>query len=645
MGIVSRYNSNHRNTSSSTYGYSNIEKYLKEEIDFLLAPSANQLNEVDFNDIYISVPSAEDFLSSALTYSKSDKVLYFTGLTGSGKSMILKKVFNYHGISPEVCNNSLIIPFSFDNFLCGTPEPGVSEKGIESVYTNMLSSSCELLERSIPNLKLVQNNEADFLEIVRKSRADFTQVPDVWPRPSLNERIRFFMTKNPIPFNTSVLKYYLNQDTCTINNIVILVDDVEGAGENQELTTVKTAYRIITCLENTPKLKKWSVHLIISCRNYVYRLILSNNFSAERQQIETYTESENFHLEKSPLITDIIFKRYQAIISKDRIKSEKWKTALNTVLAILTGIDSSLGEFILNLKIRNIRKALAVIKQIIYNKQWIQRDYSEEIAGAFTIDSVKDYNITPATLIRAIGMGESQIYCSNISNIPNVMYNENETDLYPLLIIKHSLGYINTEELYASWNNTIDLCSLYRRITNIFGESNNSHTRSFITSAEHLIQSRLLLRSIDQLQSNAIPVNETNVHEVTKVYISNAAVDIWNLLSQNSVLFEMYMDDIWLDNTLRPARKKRFRGFDLDNFSIAMKYLDVLIEKEIKLRNHARNLGKFDEYIELFGRDTISRHLLNGLMNSFMAFYKNDVYEQQLIHELVCLEQKVKGIK
>ena len=82
MNAKSRYNSKYQLSANPQYGNNNIEKYLKEEIDFLLAPSSDQLNEVDFNDIYIPVPLAENFLSSALTYSKSDKVFYLTGLTG-----------------------------------------------------------------------------------------------------------------------------------------------------------------------------------------------------------------------------------------------------------------------------------------------------------------------------------------------------------------------------------------------------------------------------------------------------------------------------------------------------------------------------------------------------------------------------------
>lgn len=524
MNFMSRYNSNFQLPVNSQYGNNNIEKYLKNEIDFLLAPSADQLNNVDFEDVYISVPLAENFLSSALTYSQSDKIFYLTGVTGSGKSMILKKVFKYHGMAPEIDNNTLIIPFSFDNFPSNPSNLDVDKEGIKNVYINMLSSACKLIEKSYPNLKLVEDNEDDFINTVSKSRADYTQIPNVWPRPTINERIKYFMKNNPIPFNTSILKYYLNQKECPIDNIVILVDDIEGAGEEQELIPIKIAYRIITCLENTPKTKDWSIHLIISCRNYVYRLIMDNSFTAERQRIETYTESEDYHLEKSPSIAAIVNKRYQAISKKD--KSEKWKTALDTVLALLVGIDSSIGEFILNLKIQNIRKALSVTKRIIYNKQWIQRDYIEESSGAFTIDSVKDYDTTPATLIRAIGMRESTIYSSNISDIPNVMFNENETDLYPLLVLKYCLQFRSNNKKYANWHDIINLHVFYNKIDHIFGESATLHKPLFVKVTQYLILNRLLLRSIDQLQNNTMPVNEKNIHEITKVYISNAAVDI-----------------------------------------------------------------------------------------------------------------------
>ena len=141
-----------------------------------------------------------------------------------------------------------------------------------------------------------------------------------------------------------------------------------------------------------------------------------------------------------------------------------------------------------------------------------------------------------------------------------------------------------------------------------------------------------------------MPVNESNIHNISKVYISNAAVDIWELLNKNSVLFEMYMDDIWLDNSNRSANKKNFRGFDLDNFSIALFYLNILVNKEIQIRNHAKNLGTFEKYTELFGKDSICEHLLVGLTNSLNAFYKKDAPEESLTNQIETLTKIIRAM-
>lgn len=37
-------------------------------------------------------------------------------------------------------------------------------------------------------------------------------------------------------------------------------------------------------------------------------------------------------------------------------------------------------------------------------------------------------------------------------------------------------------------------------------------------------------------------------------------------LEYTSVLFEMYVDDIWMDNSYRSRAKRTVRGFDVENF-------------------------------------------------------------------------------
>ena len=637
--MLSQYNATARQKFETKYGKSKIQRYLKSEIDFLLAPSANQLNNVSFDDIYIPVEDAQIFLQTALHKSNIDKILYFTGLTGSGKSMILKKVFSINGMTSKIIDNNLIIPFSFDNLLNGisssNKDTSKIEKSIEQMFVNMLSDACEELENNIVGLKIANENIEDYYKHLKKSRGDYSQYKNGFLKISTEERINNLYSENPIAYFTSILKYYLNQDNCPVNNIVIIIDDIEGVGEQCELFPVKVAYRIITCFENQVKGKSWSTHVIISCRHYVYRLI-DKKYSFERQQIEAYTESEIFNIEDAPPLYDIIEKRYDAIYKKD--KNAKWVIALSIVSTILKRIDNTIGEFILNLNIRNVRKALSTLKTMIYNKQWIERDYYEEVPGAFTISTINEYNLTPATLIRAIGMEESLIYFSDDSKIPNVLFNKDEMDLYLLLIIKYCINNMNST--YSNWRNSINLDAFYQKIQFVF--ENDSEKKYFVLATRYLILNRLLLRSIDQLQNDTKPVDEESVQLINSVYIANSAVDIWNLLEKNSVLFEMYIDDIWTDNTTRNMTKHQYRGFDTENYNAALLYMNTLINKESSLRKKAYNLGKIEEYYNLFGKDSVSNHLLEGLENSLNNFYKNDANEQSEYSMISNLAKRIK---
>ena len=100
-----------------------FEKYLQEEIDFLLTASANELHEVKFDDIYVSKPDEEDTLRKLLKPSFSDKIIYLTGVTGVGKTMLLRKVFQIHNMTPIIIDdtNTMVIPISFDNAIISPP--------------------------------------------------------------------------------------------------------------------------------------------------------------------------------------------------------------------------------------------------------------------------------------------------------------------------------------------------------------------------------------------------------------------------------------------------------------------------------------------------------------------------------------------
>ena len=618
--MLTRYNlyAKHVNEKNKK---SKIWRYLKEEIDFLLASSTYQFNSVDFDKLYVSVPEAEEYLSSALNNSLTNRVLYFTGLVGSGKSMIIRKVFNIHGMVAEIDGNNLIIPFSFDNLVM---EKNISSNNIEKIeecidqlFINMLASTCEKMEKEFSDLVSVKDNIDRYYEYIEDLRGDLMQFGRTIKQQSRFERVNNLFNRSPIVYYTSVLKYYMSQDSCSVNNLVFVVDDVEGVGENCESYPIKVAYRILTCFENQRECKNWSVQLIVGCRNYVYRL-LQTVPCIEKQQIETYMDSDMFHIDESVTLNEIILKRYNAII--DNMDSEKWRTALGVVQILLNDVNRNIGQFIINLNIGNLRKSLTTLKHLVFNKQWVERDYQEVIPGAFTIKSIDEYDLNPTTLIRAIALRESIIYCSEDSLMPNILYNKNNRDLYVLLIIKYCI--MQYGERYSNWNHTIILSDFYQKIESIF--RSKIEINNFTTMTHYLLVNRLLLKSLDQFQFDTIPVNESNCVSINCVYLSHLAIDLWKLLGENSVLLEMAMDDIWVNNSQRDLYKRVFRGLDLDNFNVALEYMNVLIEKETQLRDTAYNLGTLDDYYSVFGEDSITLHLLNGLSNSLKVFYKEE---------------------
>lgn len=84
------------------------------------------------------------------------------------------------------------------------------------------------------------------------------------------------------------------------------------------------------------------------------------------------------------------------------------------VRKLIEDVDGTIGQLVLELTLKNIREALYKIKQIVFNQVWIQRDYNMNHSGAFEISDILQYDTSPASLIRALGMNESRVSFAGI---------------------------------------------------------------------------------------------------------------------------------------------------------------------------------------------------------------------------------------
>lgn len=327
---------------------------------------------------------------------------------------------------------------------------------------------------------------------------------------------------------------------------------------------------------------------------------------------------------------EIVERRYNAVPASSKQSDSKWNVAMGVVRELIERVDSNIGPLVLDLSLKNIREALYKIKQIVFNRLWIQRDFVMNHSGAFEITDIRQYNTSSASLIRALGMNESRVYNSQESIIPNLLHNElnGQTELFPLLTLAYFLKFANYGEM--SWDSSIRVSYFMETQESLFQSA--AYTRNFQTALAYLIENRLLLRSYDQDQLDSTDLNGKSAKTIEYVYVPSRAVKLWDLLSEKSVLFEMYLDDIWMDNSARRHNKPQFRGFDSENFGLCLDYLSTLVDIEAAIYSQAVNVqGNGQMYHDTFGPVPICSQLLQGLRNSLNLYYHGEYENEPLV--------------
>ena len=447
-----------------------LQNYLKDEIDALLAFSANQITQVDFDDLYIHNPGAESQLQAYAHHTYTNNTCVVEGLTGAGKTMLVRHVFGIHSWRAKISDRSLIIPFTFDN-MHDIANGNSVEELVDQLFANMVHAACDCMREAIPNLKGIDDYEEEFYNSIKEHRQDLLYCIDDYPSPSRREQLRALLRAHPLAFHSSALKFYLSQsDISFVDNVIIVVDDIEGlvgkGKENRqcELLPVKAALELIECLQNKGKgAISWSLNTVICCRHYVSRMMRTLPYSRSMmhaaegivnymQALQAYAPCERIDLSESPSLIDIISKRYNALCKKGNVGMEKWEVAMDVVMELLKKADDHIANFIINLTLQNNREAMKLLKQVVLNKRWVQREFPmsfQETFGAFKIQDIAQFRVTPVALIRALGMNESDVYHSNESAIPNILYNEQnpDMDLFPLLTLKFFVQMAGNEPI------------------------------------------------------------------------------------------------------------------------------------------------------------------------------------------------------
>lgn len=613
-----KYNRIIKNSINIETGY--IYRFFNQELELVLNPEWNSLN-VDFESIYVNMP-VENRLMPFKAPLSDDRCVFLTGVTGCGKSSVLNHLFQIESKGVHITDETLYIPFSFDHNIFER-----TKERITDYYISVIKLAQSLVKGRLDqkNITTSEHDLFTYIETVRKEALHFVDGTEY-------ERLEALSERATMEYQMLKLKYYLSILN-EIKHVLLVVDDIESLGHELELVPIDYSMILWSCLkyQTGSYTKMWSSGLVISCRHFVYRMLRTRQLEKrfilhskiDSQTLESYPLDNEINIPVPARLEDIINKRISVLRNTSNKKG--WDTAVYIVQHMLSVIDREFGDFITAVCIGNIRKALTVFKKVVFNKRWIQRDWQgiDETQGAFSIENINQFNLNPPCLLRAICLGEGNVYDGEDGIVPNIMHNYEDpsTDLITLIVLRAFMK--GKDEPSYDWSDTIDRDEILEKLYIIF--SNKDIQKHINKSINHLIKHRLLLRGKTQAQDDGLDLDDEDIEKIRIIYVSRAAIVLWQQLKRSSVLFELYTDDFYMEYASQNLQsKKNFNVFDEQSFIKCMNHLEKMINQEGRIRIDAKNAGLLDKLNDLIGEKFITEQLFNGLSESARAYYKTN---------------------
>lgn len=275
---------------------------------------------------------------------------------------------------------------------------------------------------------------------------------------------------------------------------------------------------------------------------------------------------------------------------------------------------------------------MKLLLRIVTNKQFIGK---REVAnkGAFYI--------TPETYINkkrnvemlknddvffALAYGESDIYVdSGDYYLTNIMHykhrNETNTQLLGIFIIQYLIQQDIVFDKYGyDTDISIEGNQLVDTITDLFSFPTEQKKKDMHAGLEqmmkHLYEGGALLQSLIEPTYEDAHHYKRVYHKDMKVFLSRRGKELYSMLNKNSLLLEVYRDDIETDlvnndiTTLKLSKTSRIL-YCLD-------YIEQLHFVELQLLRLVTNKREFEDTIGVFLPTVI---LLNGIRESVTKYY------------------------
>lgn len=618
-----------------------------------------EINNEGQSETYVIQEELEHNLDNFID-EYGDGLKYLIGFTGIGKTTLLKNHFRTLKRDIEINKNSIIIYISFFTADLNTTN---IDQSVEEEIANYIKRTIDLLWR-IPGVdnpyekdSKFNNRFYDFIENMKPvllytndfspAMMSIDRTTDEYIKKALNS----LLNKNKIEYHSCMLKYALS--FCrNIKKVIFVYDDIEALKEIRfHKAIISKANHIHSCLI-TSRDRYYFTKTIISLRAFTFRSNVDSDFEARRQIVDR----DVILKDSVPDIAEIFIKRF-IVAMKQNYENENignietWNDAIEVLKKIVQGLSINFGTLISALTNYNIPRSFMMFGKIITNHRWFGLHEAEyENDGKFIIN-LKSYVNTAEAVFRALAYGEENVYIDGSDNIfTNILYCHDDEfkgcELLCLYIIKYFsvARQENDEFLYGR---KYEVCSeVVNNIMSIYEKSEKTFRHNLEQKLNHILkflyQSRVLLRSIKDYEDahEAIAQSERVYKDNFGVYLSLRGDRLFKMLSENTLLFELYRDDI--DTDIEGNNRITIDMSQTERFIYMIKYVEKLFEIEKDYIVKAD--GMLNRYTQLFGNHFIITPLLEGIGRNITAYYgKKDEEFFKVRSLLITLLKKVKS--
>lgn len=628
--INSRFEINNYTASNDIY------RKFRYQFDALLNPNERIASSAQLDEIYVHDTEFEKEIEY-FKDSATSQLQFVIGYTGIGKTTSLRHCFGLRINNAPIYREKrkeLILPTFFD----AHNDIGMTKEDAINALAKRIQSVCSFMEDEFDDIGLLFSGERekkdseDFYNFIKSYKPEIVQDVEEFnlhrtKREKIYHGLKTAFSTDKFAFFAMKLKYYISLKRDKISRFTLVVDDIESLHWKYQMEVIDSYLSLYECLFNTVEDTEnpCITNMLISIRPITARLL--NNYI----QVDAYPVGPEI-LKRSISISEMFQKRFNYYTCRnDKMigNVETWQGCYDELMRLTDRFDNKFSNMIMELNCFNIRDTLKCYAMVLGNRRWIQCDKKFEEYFQIRFDEYKFNNIT---VLRSLACQENCVYSENSkSPVPNVLLTGYDYDysLYILLIIRYFVIRQDNIEFYGM--NSISIAKIledFKRI-GVDGEADSWLIESIVS----LFEKKIFRKSFKDSDRRSTVNTRESLSKDSKIYLSPRGFAIWKMFSSDSVLLEMYREDMNIDDSYADEKGRNFSFLasceqaQVQTFEELLKLIKYYCIEEWKFRKKYRE-GKTAEYDRLFSSDPVVKMIFQGVNNSIQ--YSNNSGNESL---------------